>query len=478
MSEIRASPEGNVRLRCEQIRRERGVSISIQRFAPTPAAKLGLALDLAVLVVAVLLSTDGSWWMRAAWVACAIVAFWSTSSVTRHYAYATERAWWEDVVLALVLILSVATVLAVGGGLFPHEAPSVATMLAVALPVQVLMRVTVFAHVRARSRPPRQVLIVGTGPLGRITGEDLSRCGRSQCSYLSWPGEKVPVPLNGRYLGDAADLRRVLQSEVLDEVYLCGLPSAQERSLQAAVGTCETFGVPFALPAYSVRLGRAQPVASKAVADGFLHYVTGSVKPELQVMKRLLDIAGSAAALWILFPFLLLVAALVRLTSPGTIFFRQVRVGLHGKKFHMLKFRSMVSNAEALKAALASRNEQDGPVFKMKHDPRVTRLGRILRKYSIDELPQLVNVLRGDMTLVGPRPPVPQEVAQYEPWQHRRLSVPPGLTCLWQVSGRSDVAFEEWMYLDLQYIDHWTMSQDIGLLFKTVPAVVSGRGSH
>jgi lipopolysaccharide/colanic/teichoic acid biosynthesis glycosyltransferase len=138
----------------------------------------------------------------------------------------------------------------------------------------------------------------------------------------------------------------------------------------------------------------------------------------------------------------------------------------------------MVLNAEALKAALVAQNEQAGPVFKMKRDPRVTPLGRILRKYSIDELPQLVNVLRGDMTLVGPRPPVPQEVAQYEPWQRRRLSVPPGLTCLWQVSGRNEVAFEDWMYLDLQYIDHPSVGQDIGLLLKTVPAVVSGRGSH
>jgi len=144
----------------------------------------------------------------------------------------------------------------------------------------------------------------------------------------------------------------------------------------------------------------------------------------------------------------------------------------------MLKFRSMVANAEDLKAQLAARNEQSGPVFKMKRDPRVTPLGRLLRKYSIDELPQLVNVLRGDMTLVGPRPPVPQEVARYEPWQRRRLSVPPGLTCLWQVSGRDDIAFQEWMYLDLQYIDHLNLGQDLNLLLKTVPAVMSGRGSH
>jgi len=459
------------------------VSISIHRFAPTLAAKLGLALDLAVLAGSTAVATEGSLVLRVFWAVCALLAFWTTSSVVHHYAHAAERAAWEEVVLTLVNLLSVATVLGlggellIGGELLSGPAPHVLTLLMLALPAQVLLRLTVFAYVRARTRPPRQLLIIGTGALGRITGEDLTS-RRALCSYLSWPGEKVPEPLRGRYVGESIELSRMLQQEVFDEVYLCGLPHLQNGALQAAVGTCETFGVPFALPAYTVRLGRAQPVASRAVADGFLHYVANRVQPEQRVLKRLVDIAGAAAALWVLFPFLLVVSALVKLTSPGTIFFRQLRVGLHGKKFHMLKFRSMVADAEALKATLAAQNEQLGPVFKMKRDPRVTPLGRILRKYSIDELPQLVNVLRGDMTLVGPRPPVPQEVAQYEPWQRRRLSVPPGLTCLWQVSGRNEVAFEDWMYLDLQYIDNWSMGQDINLLLKTVPVVVTGRGSH
>ena len=452
------------------------MAISVQRFAPTPAAKLGLALDLAVLISATLLASEGPWRMRAAWAACATLVFWSTSSVAHHYVQKVERAAWEDVLLTVVILLSVATMLGVGGLIFPEDSVDVRVLLTLSAPLQVLLRLTLLSFMRAQTRAPRQILVLGTGPFGRITGEDLGR-HRAQCSYLSWPGESVPAPLQGRYLGSAAELPVVLQREVFDEVYLCALPPAQSASLQTAVGTCETFGVPFALPAYSVRLGRAQPVATKAVADGFLHYVTGSVKPEYHALKRLLDIAGSAAALWVLFPFLLIVSALVKLTSPGTVFFRQLRVGLHGKKFHMLKFRSMVANAEALKATLTEKNEQTGPVFKIKRDPRITPLGRFLRKYSIDELPQLVNVLRGDMTLVGPRPPVPQEVALYEPWQRRRLSVPPGLTCLWQVSGRNEVGFEDWMYLDLQYIDHPSVGQDIGLLLKTVPAVVTGRGS-
>jgi lipopolysaccharide/colanic/teichoic acid biosynthesis glycosyltransferase len=137
----------------------------------------------------------------------------------------------------------------------------------------------------------------------------------------------------------------------------------------------------------------------------------------------------------------------------------------------------MVVNAEALKASLQSQNEQSGPVFKMKNDPRITAVGRFLRKHSIDELPQLINVLRGDMSVVGPRPPVPQEVAKYQPWQRRRLSVRPGLTCIWQVSGRNQITFEEWMYLDMRYIDNWSLSEDIGLILKTLPIVFTGRGA-
>jgi lipopolysaccharide/colanic/teichoic acid biosynthesis glycosyltransferase len=171
------------------------------------------------------------------------------------------------------------------------------------------------------------------------------------------------------------------------------------------------------------------------------------------------------------------VAALIKLTSRGPIFFKQKRVGLHGKPFEMLKFRSMVINAEELKEKLAALNEQTGPVFKMKNDPRITRIGRFIRKYSIDELPQLLNVLRGEMSVVGPRPPLPKEVEKYAAWQRRRLSVRPGLTCIWQVSGRNQISFEEWMYLDMQYIDNWTLMTDLSLILRTVPVVVTGRGA-
>jgi exopolysaccharide biosynthesis polyprenyl glycosylphosphotransferase len=194
-------------------------------------------------------------------------------------------------------------------------------------------------------------------------------------------------------------------------------------------------------------------------------------------IKRLFDVAASSAALAALAPLMLSVAVVIKLSSRGPVLFKQQRVGRHGRPFHMLKFRSMVVNAEELKAKLMALNEQAGPVFKMKRDPRITPIGRFIRKFSIDELPQLINVLRGEMSLVGPRPPVPSEVARYEAWQRRRLSVRPGLTCVWQVSGRNEISFEEWMYLDMQYIDHWSLAQDFELILRTVPVVLTGRGA-
>jgi exopolysaccharide biosynthesis polyprenyl glycosylphosphotransferase len=195
------------------------------------------------------------------------------------------------------------------------------------------------------------------------------------------------------------------------------------------------------------------------------------------MLKRLFDMLSSLVALIALSPLMISVAIAIKLTSRGAILFKQLRVGQHGKPFHMLKFRSMISNAEELKAKLMAQNEQTGPVFKMRRDPRITAVGRFIRKFSIDELPQLVNVLRGEMSVVGPRPPVPVEVAKYEAWQRRRLSVRPGLTCVWQVSGRNEISFEEWMYLDMQYIDHWSLGQDFQLILKTLPVVLTGRGA-
>ena len=195
-------------------------------------------------------------------------------------------------------------------------------------------------------------------------------------------------------------------------------------------------------------------------------------------LKRLFDITASATALLILFPLLFVIALLIKLTSRGPVFFCQERVGYRGQLFKLYKFRTMVTNAEELKADLIAQNEVDGPVFKIRLDPRVTTVGRFLRKYSFDDLPQLWSVLKGEMSIVGPRPALMSEILQYKPEYVRRLTAPQGLTCIWQVSGRSNVSFAEWMAMDLRYIDTWSFLQDLQIIAKTVKVVFSGQGAY
>jgi lipopolysaccharide/colanic/teichoic acid biosynthesis glycosyltransferase len=194
--------------------------------------------------------------------------------------------------------------------------------------------------------------------------------------------------------------------------------------------------------------------------------------------KRGFDALASLAAIIVLFPLFVLVGLAIKATSPGPIIYKQIRVGEGGRPFWLYKFRSMVHNADHLKDSLSQFNETSGPTFKMRRDPRVTPVGRILRKFSLDELPQLWNILRGDMSIVGPRPPLPQEVAKYQPWQLPRLSVPQGLTCIWQVSGRSNVGFDDWVKLDLRYIDSWSFLLDLKIIAQTVLVVLRGSGAY
>jgi exopolysaccharide biosynthesis polyprenyl glycosylphosphotransferase len=202
--------------------------------------------------------------------------------------------------------------------------------------------------------------------------------------------------------------------------------------------------------------------------------------PEDQVAlmgKGLMDRIGALAGLVLFSPIILITALAIKLTSRGPVFFKQTRSGVNGRLFHLYKFRTMCCDAEVKKDGLMDKNEMSGPVFKIKRDPRVTPIGRFLRKYSIDEIPQFLNVLRGEMSLVGPRPPLPSEVSRYEPWQHRKLSVKPGLTCLWQINGRNAIDFDEWMQLDLKYIDNWSLWLDAKIIARTFPAVFRGSGS-
>jgi exopolysaccharide biosynthesis polyprenyl glycosylphosphotransferase len=403
-----------------------------------------------------------------------------TAMALRHYdPWASDSSTFDDLALTSILVLAVITVMAVESLVGHwHGIPNIGILLLIFWPTALVLRVTLFRTLTPRSGPIDEVLVVGVGPMGRATAEQLRKRGRmTVLGFVRFSGEQTPSALAPKVLGTAAELESVLRSVPVGEVYLASNSVSHAEEIQGAIQVLERFGVPFAMPPYLFRMERARPLGVHGLRDGYIHYQSVNSKPTEMALKRGFDILSSGLALWVLAPMLVVVAMLVKLTSRGPVLFRQTRVGLHGRPFRMLKFRTMVENAEALKAQLASVNEMDGPVFKMKKDPRITPIGRFLRKFSIDELPQLINVLRGDMSVVGPRPPVPSEVARYEPWQRRRLSVRPGLTCIWQVSGRNEISFEQWMYMDLQYIDNWSFLKDVGLILKTLPVVVTGRGA-
>jgi exopolysaccharide biosynthesis polyprenyl glycosylphosphotransferase len=457
----------------------------LRELSPQAAQKLNFGADVLILALAsfVAASDDGQLHWKVALVMTATAAtLWAFASrILHHYDVGNGRGFQGDVALTLVLVAAVVVPMTLLRFVIPRYAMTteITRFLAVLVPAILWVRLRATGLRLWRSRPIEQILIVGGGPLGRITHREIRDSGehRHVMGHLLFDEESNHARLHAPVLGIAGDIETVLRTHVVNEVYFANSAAHQRSDVQAAIHVCEKFGIPFALPACGYRLARAKPANGSAIADGYVHYTSVQHKPVQTVLKRLIDIVASSCALFFLAPLLVGTAIAIKLTSRGPVLFRQQRAGLHGRGFDMLKFRSMVQNAEELKAKLAALNEQVGPVFKMRHDPRITGIGRFIRKYSIDELPQLINVLRGDMSIVGPRPPLPSEVAKYEAWQRRRLSVRPGLTCVWQVSGRNSIGFEEWMLLDMRYIDHWSLAQDFQLILKTLPVVLTGRGA-
>lgn len=341
----------------------------------------------------------------------------------------------------------------------------------------------VLGGIRKRGRNLHHVLILGTN--SRAVGfarmiEAMPERGYHFLGFVDddWSGmekfKRSGFPLVCPYEGLAEFLRKNVVDEIA--IYL-PLRSFYERTAEIAQLAkhhgilvrldTDILDLKFARQRTEATGGVPQIVASNNDLDGWQLLV-----------KRILDVIGSLVLLTLLSPLSLIVAILIKLTSPGPVFFAQKRVGLNKRQFTMYKFRTMVTTAENIQAKLAHLNEMTGPVFKIKDDPRITPLGRILRKASIDELPQLFNVLKGDMSLVGPRAMSVRDYQFFsEDWQRRRFSVPPGITCLWQVYGRNTIPFEQWMILDMQYIDRWSLWLDIKILALTIPAVFRGVGA-
>lgn len=294
----------------------------------------------------------------------------------------------------------------------------------------------------------------------------------------SQPTHEVAPEVSERTLGTLDELETIVARNPVDLV-LVSLPvrSCYE-DIQRAIDVCERVGVEVQIDLsdfFSLSLAKAMFDQSDDFPALRLTLVTEDYRT---VIKRLFDVCAAAGGLALLTPVLIVCAALVRLSGPGPIFFTQLRYGYNRRQFRMFKFRTMVANAESLQAALETQNEAQGPVFKIRRDPRITPIGRFLRKTSLDELPQLFNVLKGDMSIVGPRPLPLRDVSKFgETRLMRRFSVRPGITCLWQINGRSDTNFDTWVQMDLAYIDNWSLSLDARILIKTVPAVLSGSGA-
>ncbi len=326
-----------------------------------------------------------------------------------------------------------------------------------------------------------RVLVVGNTGLGREVMESLVAqpdLGYALVGFLD-DRETVPKrrPMHFRHLGQISDLETCLRGGSIDLVILA-LPFWEHHRLPDLVATCRYAGVEFRVVPDLYELSFDRIDIGNLSGIPLIGLKAVSLRGWNLVIKRAMDLALALLTLPLVIPLGAAIAIIVRLDSPGPAIFRQRRIGRDGRPFICYKFRTMVVDAEQRKAELATLNEADGPLFKMRNDPRMTRVGRVLRRYSLDELPQLWNILRGDMSWVGPRPATPEEVAQYEDWHYRRLTVVPGLTGLSQVLGRSDISFDEMVRLDIFYTENWTPGMDVRILLQTIPVVISGRGAY
>jgi exopolysaccharide biosynthesis polyprenyl glycosylphosphotransferase len=336
-------------------------------------------------------------------------------------------------------------------------------------------------RLRERGHNVKTLLLIGGGARSRQFAAQL--CQRQDLGYrVIGYVESDPAFVGGvegiSWVGSIEDLPEIIANTAVDEVAIALPVKSQYSQIQAAVALLEEQGITTHLLSdlFPQRLARYQHAEFEGLPIISLH--SAPLFSWRTEAKRLFDLIGASILLLVLWPLLLIAAIAIKLDSAGPIFFIQERVGFSKRRFRMIKFRTMEVDAEAKLKDIEHLNEKSGPIFKIRKDPRITRVGRWLRKLSIDELPQLVNVLLGDMSIVGPRPLSVRDAIRMElAWQKRRFSVKPGLTCLWQVSGRSNLSFEQWMQLDLEYIDHWSLVLDASILLRTIPAILLARGA-
>ena len=349
------------------------------------------------------------------------------------------------------------------------------TQFFVALLTRAALRLA-FRELRARGMNGRYVLVIGAGPRAQAFATTMEQHRELGLRVVGLVDDDPAYAEGARWpwLGYLVDTEKLLQEHVIDEVAIC-LPFSQWQFTDGIAHIAEEAGkivrVPMDVLDHPFAAGKVEDLDGTPVYS----LVSGPDKALALAAKRLVDVIASAIGLVLLAPVFGLIALAIRREDDGPVLFRQVRVGLHGRTFQIAKFRSMATDAEQRQAGLAADNEIAGHAFKLTDDPRVTSVGRRLRRWSLDELPQLWNVLRGDMSLVGPRPPIPSEVTGYDLWHRRRLSMKPGITGLWQVRARHDPEFDRWVEDDLEYIDRWSLWLDLQILVRTIPAALEGR---
>lgn len=336
-------------------------------------------------------------------------------------------------------------------------------------------------HLRTYGVGVRRVILVGAGDVGRMVMRTVAArpdFGYQLIGFLDDNPAKGFTDIGPyRALGPVDNLSQVLEVERVDSVIIC-LPWQSHRMIQRLLRTCEQSSVRAQVVPDLFQLTKNQVYVEELNGIPLISTRDVSIQGWNLVVKRAFDLVLSVAGGILSLPLCGLIAVAIKLDSPGPVLFTQTRIGRNGESFRCYKFRSMVEGAADMRPELGELNEASGPLFKVRNDPRRTRVGRWIRRFSLDELPQVINVIRGEMSLVGPRPNLPEEVEQYQEWHKKRLTVSPGITGMWQVSGRSDLTFDEMVLLDIYYVENWNMALDLGILVRSIPAILGARGAY